>query len=336
MTASDMRLGVAQPRSHKHEEHRNVDVALETMEEASEEGVEFLCFPEGYPGPYFTEPGGYDPDERIRAKADELGLHVAYGRLEDSDEGYYVTQFVIGPDGEELGKSRRRMPMGPPLYQAGEVFPSGCDFDEIAFGDEIPVIETELGWNVGIIICSEMFCPELTRVAVLKGADVVLFPSGWPVGGLRRPWQEVTKSRAIENLVYTAVNQHRYAERPGIEPLIGMIASPEEVLAQSDRDTIVTADLNMDRLEWLRDRPEGISVFEYKAVPGLSNGLRFYTYDGEDISRRIDLYEPLTMTPEELQEVSVRPEIYEDIPDHLDQERTADADGPSSVEAEDD
>jgi predicted amidohydrolase len=309
---------MAQPRSHKDEEHRNVDIALDAMEEANEEEVEFLCFPEGYPGPYFTAPDSYDPDDRLRSKADELDLHVAYGRLEEGDEGYYVTPFGIGPDGQDLGKSRRRMPMGPPLYEAGEVFPSGVDFPEIAFGDEIPVIETELGWNIGIIICSEMFAPELTRVAVLKGADAVLFPSGWTVGALRRPWQQVTQARAIENLVYTAVNQHRYAEKKGIEPLNGMIASPEEVLAESDRDLIVSANLEMERLEWLRNRTEGTSVFEYGAVPGLSNGLRFYTYDGEDISRRPELYEEITMGPDELKETATRSDVYEDIPDHLD------------------
>jgi len=318
-TIPDMRLGMAQPRSYKDAEEKNVEIALETMEDASEDGIDFLCFPEGYPGPYFTDPEGYNPDERIKAKADELDMHVAYGRLDGSDEGYYVSQFVIGPDGEELGVSRRRMPMGPPLYEAGEVFPSGCDFSEIAYGKEIPVIETELGWNVGIIICSEMFAPELTRVAALKGADMILFPSGWPVGGLRRPWQQLTKSRAIENLVYTAVNQHRYAERPGIEPLIGLIASPEEVLEQSDEAAIISADLQMDRLEHLRNRTEGVSVFEYKAVPGLSSGLRFYQHDGDDISRQTDLYEPLTMSPDELEEISARPEVYANVQDHLNQ-----------------
>jgi len=317
-TESDMRLGMAQPRSYKDDEKKNVGIALEIMEDAKEDGVDFLCFPEGYPGPYFTDPESYNPDEKIKQKADELDLHVAYGRLDGSDEGYYVTQFVIGPNGKEIGASRRRMPMGPPLYEAGEVFPSGCDFSEIAYGKEIPVIETELGWNVGIIICSEMFAPELTRVAALKGADMILFPSGWPVGGLRRPWQQLTKSRAIENLVYTAVNQHRYAERPGIEPMIGMIASPEEVLAQSNEDTILTADLEMGRLEYLRNRTEGTSVFEYKAVPGLSSGLRFYQHSGDNISRQPDLYKPLTMSPEELKEISTRPEIYENIPDHVD------------------
>lgn len=311
-----MRLGIAQPQSNRTDESQNVKRALEAMEAAKTDDVDLLCLPEGYPGPYFTDPEGYSPDARLQAKADELDMHVAYGRLEAGNGGYYVSQFLVGPDGKPLGTSRRRMPMGPPLYEDESVFPSSVAFSDLLLDDSIPVIETELGWNVAIVICSELFCPELTRVAALKGADLVLYPSGWLPEGLHRPWKLLTKARATENLVYTAVTQHRYARSDGREPLAGLIAGPESTLAESETDLLVSADLDLDRLEWLRNRTEGTGDLEYNVVPGLSNGQRFYRHGDDEISRRPELYGPLTMSPAELGELSARKDFYEDIPDY--------------------
>jgi predicted amidohydrolase len=86
------------------------------------------------------------------------------------------------------------------------------------------------------------------------------------------------QARAIENLIYTAACQNMY----GVEEGVGMICGPEGVLAEDGGEAVIIADLDMERLEWLRDQDEKLEMpKKYRVVPGT---LRW---------RRPDLYGPL-------------------------------------------
>jgi predicted amidohydrolase len=258
-----IRLAAVQPRSSTgDDEHRNGTDALDWLDRAAEAGADLVLFPEGYPGP--ANPAHqYDAFTPLRERAKTLGLHVVASRAEETGSGgHYLTLHLIDDDGETVGVYRRTTPRGPYLYR---------DLDAWAFdyieGSEPPcVFETKLG-KIGLLVCSELYVPELSRLLALEGADVILYPAGGAINELLPTWRALLWARAIENLAYTAAVQNLYA--PGEEG-VGTIAAPESVLAQSAAEGLLVADLDLDRLQYLREEEERILFPKpYQAIPGV-------------------------------------------------------------------
>jgi predicted amidohydrolase len=68
-------------------------------------------------------------------------------------------------------------------------------------GIEKPV-RTRTG-SVGLMICYDLRFPEMSRILTVKGADVLVAPSGWVAGEMKEEhWQTMIKARAIENGSY--------------------------------------------------------------------------------------------------------------------------------------
>ena len=244
-------LGLVQPQGYRGaDEEKNVDRAVEYIDEASDRGVELLCFPEGYPGP-FSGPRRFDPAEEIRSKAASAGIYTVYGGFEETPDGVYTTQFLIGPDGQEVGKYRRTMPAAPAFYE--KILE--IDHHDLAWGNRVPVFETEL-CTVGIVVCSELFSPELSRVLALKGADVILNPSGWITWTLRESWRSLARARAIENLAYVATVNGSGAFDGG-DALCGRttVYDPWGTTLSSagEEPTTVTAEVDPDRVAAVRE-----------------------------------------------------------------------------------
>jgi predicted amidohydrolase len=59
--------------------------------------------------------------------------------------------------------------------------------------------------NVGLLICYDLRFPEMSRILTVKGADLLVAPSGWVAGEMKEEhWQTMVKARAIENGSYVA------------------------------------------------------------------------------------------------------------------------------------
>lgn len=289
-----IRLGLAQVETtFGDRESDNLTRALTMVREAAEKGVDLLAFAENFPGP-FTERNRYDVAGPMARAAKEYGVALAYGTsLPDRDRpgSYNIAAVVVDDQGEERGCYRRTHPVGPYIYRDGPEW----NFDYVA-ADEFPVIEMPWG-TLGISICSEVHLPEITRALALKGAEVVLFPSGLLIDelGYTEAWQTLVHARAIENHLYTAtlVNlmSHEVAEQfagEGFESRgdaltrgIGMIASPEGVLARSADPGVLVADLDLERIRYLRRTKEELIVpAPYRTIPGHLSWRRPGLYGG--------------------------------------------------------
>jgi predicted amidohydrolase len=277
-----IRLGLAQVEtSFGQQEQDNLARAVDAVRRAAEQGVDLLAFAENFPGP-FTEVNRYEVAEPMARAAREYGVCLAYGTsLPDPERAgsYNIVTVVVDDQGEERGAYRRTHPMGPYIYRDGPEW----NFDYVAATD-FPVIEMPWG-TLGISICSEVHLPEITRILALKGAEVVLYPSGLLIDelGYTEAWQTLVHARAIENQLYTAtlvnlmspsVAEQFAGEgfRPrgsGLTRGIGMIASPEGVLARSGDPGILTADLDLERIRYLRRTTEELIVpAPYRTIPG--------------------------------------------------------------------
>ena len=103
-----------------------------------------------------------------------------------------------------------------------------------------------------MLICWEACFPELTRLLALKGAGLVLYPTGNvqsdEVYDYRSTWRHLLWARAIENFLYVGCSQNVFGDEPGFS----YVFSPEEKLGENLSEGILTAELDMDRIRRLR------------------------------------------------------------------------------------
>jgi len=123
------------------------------------------------------------------------GVHVIYGFEETGDPGteaIHNSANVVAPDG--LVGTYRKLHLGIPL-----------ETDRFTPGNSLPVFDTDLG-PIGISICYDFYQgPELSRILALKGARLLVNPTGRSaMPRAREHLEQVTAVRAHENLVAAA------------------------------------------------------------------------------------------------------------------------------------
>jgi len=277
MTRS-MRLAVIQPRTVRPGERANLTQAEAYARQAAEQGAQIVAFPECYPGPY-SEPANWSAAEALGAIAREYQICVAYGFMQPADGGrgtgpgtYHNVYQVLGPE-------------GAPIVQYAKMIPSPVDSELSAKvtvpGNAFAMAETPWG-KVGLLICWEAWFPELCRTLAMRGADLVLFPTGGMLYHLAPVWAGLIQARATENLIYTASCVNLF----GVEDGFAHICGPEGEIACSLKEGVLLAELDLDRLAYLREQDEVLSFPKfYKTIPGL------WRYN------RPDLYQPAEGQP---------------------------------------
>ena len=290
-----VKVAAIQPRAYRwKEEYKNVELAIKYMDEATRLGAKLISFPEGYPGPCngpldFGGNLSFDPLEKICEKAKEHEAYVCISDLEENSEmenTYYLTLKLISPNGKILANYKRVQPDHQYLnahLHGGRM--------HVVPGNEIEVVKTKIG-NIGLQICSEIFVPEISRVQMLMGAEIILAPVNghhavthfdWP--NKIKTWQAIARARAAENLLYVVITQNLFLEN---QKGVGIIAGPEEALAQSTKQGIITATLDMERLEMLRSRYYDAELLSPVRDP--EESLKIKCRPGQIHDRRPDLY----------------------------------------------
>jgi deaminated glutathione amidase len=122
--------------------------------------------------------------------------------------------------------------------------------DRLLAGDVAPSVVEVGGWQVGLMTCYDLRFPELARLLVDAGAELLVVPAAW-VAGPRKVdhWRTLVRARAIENTVYVAA-----AGQPGprysghslvVDPLGDVLAEAGEepglVRADVSRATLTAA-----------------------------------------------------------------------------------------------
>jgi len=245
----EVKVAAIQPKTFPEadEQKENIERAWKYVAEAVGHGAQFICFPETYPGPW-KAPLSYSPLEPLEEMASKYGVHIVAGAncpVPGKPSKGYCSEVLIGPDGL-IGRYNRTIPKGPWIYKDGRFW----DFD-YQEADDLPVFDTPL-CKVGILICSEVYSPELSRILALKGAEIIFLPAGVCKYELHETWRNLIWGRAIENLLYTVTCQNIF----GAEHGLAMICSPEEILAESTKTGIFMAECDFDRIRWLREETD--------------------------------------------------------------------------------
>ena len=234
--------------------------------EARDNGAQIACFPELIPGPW-KPPQRYEEIVRdMSTYAKEAGIYCIFGVakpvLEDKNF-QYVTEVLMGPDGVVLGEYERHLPPGPWFMRGGE----HVDINYKSAKTPMPVFHTELG-EIGLLVCSEVYVPELSRILAIKGAEIVFLPAGINKYDLIATWPTMIRARAMENLMYTVTCQGLCAGET--DDGLAMIAGPEGELVESRREGIIYMDADLARVRYLRSISDTITgkSMGYKVKPG--------------------------------------------------------------------
>ena len=246
-----VRVAAAQPMTfQKEREPENLPVALEYIRQAGEEGAKFICFPEGYPGPY-SGSMDFDPTGELADAAKKHGIYVLAGGLEEAgpDAFYNLLDFYT-PDGKMAYRYKR-------CQSAGDGVDLPLFGRHVREGDELKVLETPHG-NVGLQVCSEIFSPEMSRVLALDGADIIFYPAGGMFYEVSESWRILVRARAIETGCFVVAPAQGGKHEDGRETFgHSLIVSPwGEVIAEADgaEPGIVLAELDLDEVAKARGR----------------------------------------------------------------------------------
>lgn len=198
----ELKLSLIQMHSNSWDVEENLKKANSYIDQAAEDGANLIVLPEFFNHPYFFFNHDYkylDYAERfdgitittMQKKAKEHRVHIVATILEREAVGlHYDTSFVINPEGEIVGKYRK-------LHPAAVI---GLEKVYFRAGYRYPIFEIN-GWKVGIIICYDLFFPEVARGMTLRGAEVILAPFATPQYDA---WESMLRTRSFENGVYFA------------------------------------------------------------------------------------------------------------------------------------
>jgi 5-aminopentanamidase len=264
-------VGVAQPRTITDgNAERNVARATELVARAAGQGCDIILFPEGYPGPVLRRPKDtYDAAASMDSAAADNDIAVCWSRMELCPDGEYrLVVYAIDRNGEQMLRYPRAHPATIPVEQS---------IVSVSPGEDLGSFRLD-GVMFGVVVCSEIWVPEPTRVLALRGAEVILSPAGGGFTSLTENWQTLIRARAIENLAYVAMTNNIWRDEVGA----AMVAGPEGLVAGSGFDELIVADLDLERVRWLRAQDD--SIEEPKAFASIPGLLRF---------RRPELYDDL-------------------------------------------
>ena len=205
------KVALAQITCKRGDKKGNIRKIEDNVVRARKQGAELVIFPELSVTGYVLRDQIYELAETIPGQstnileklAGKTGTHIVFGLPELSDKTQatiYNAAVLVGPDGF-IGKYRK-------MY-----LPTHSVFEEKRYfrpGYQTAVFETELG-KIGLIICYDIFFPEVSRLTRLKGARLIICISASPA--TRRTFFEtLTTARAIENTAFLA-----YVNLVGIE-----------------------------------------------------------------------------------------------------------------------
>ncbi|MFC6285450.1 carbon-nitrogen hydrolase family protein [Nocardioides sp. GCM10027113] len=196
-----------------------------------EAGSDVSPYAEPVPGPFADE---------VERVAKERGTTVVAGMFERSDDPAkpFNTLVVRGAATADYRKIH--------LYDSFGYRES----DRLTAGVVEPRLVEVGGLRLGLMTCYDLRFPELARLLVGEGAEVLVVPAAW-VAGPRKVdhWRTLVRARAIENTAYVVA-----AAQPGprytghslvVDPMGEVLAEagdgPETLRAELDREVLAEA-----------------------------------------------------------------------------------------------
>jgi predicted amidohydrolase len=189
----------------------NLEKMAKYVRKAKKTNADIVVFPELSLTGYIVRDLAYELAEPIKGPsirfmeevAKKERVYIVFGMIEKSEKAdavLYNSAVLIGPEGFVGRYQKMHLPTHS-IFEEKRYFRSGY---------QAPVFDTDIG-KLGLMICYDIFFPEIARMLRLNGSQLMVCISASPA--VRRKFFEVlTVARAMENTAYLA-----YVNLAGIE-----------------------------------------------------------------------------------------------------------------------
>lgn len=266
----------------------NLQLACQAIENAAKAKARMVVLPEEFISLLLTpeqklttaEPYGEGPLQQALAQAAKKNkIWIIAGTLpllSPAKNKILSSALTFNDKGECVGRYDKIHLFDVTVKEGESYFES----ERVSGGESTCVVDTPLG-KVGVAICYDLRFPELFRLMMLKGAEIIVLPSAFTVNTGRAHWETLLRARAIENLCYV-VAPDQVALRLSGHGTYGhsMIVGPwGDVLASAtDKPEMITAEIDIEKLKTIR-----------KQFPAVSHCRPFLMKDLAKLSEGVDL-----------------------------------------------
>ena len=217
------KIGLIQIRISNNIE-KNIKNSIIKIKQAAKKGAKIICVPELFLSNYFCQSEKHSnfklaqkipsPTTKIFCElSKELKIVLVISLFEKKIPGiYFNSSIIIDEKGKIISKYRKmHIPDDPGYYEKFYFKPGDLGFKNT---------KTKHG-NIGSLICWDQWFPEAARLTVLKGAEILIYPTaiGWHPSEKNKygesqlnSWLAIQRSHAIANGVFVAA-----VNRVGIE-----------------------------------------------------------------------------------------------------------------------
>ena len=263
-----------------HNENLNIKNSIDKIKLAAKKKAKIICLPELFLSPYFCQTESHSKfklAEKIPGKktilycelAKKLSVILIIPLFEKKTYGFYHnTSIIINEKGKIISKYRKmHIPDDPGYYEKFYFTPGDLGFKST---------KTKYA-KIGSLICWDQWFPEAARLTVLKGAEILFYPTaiGWHPKEKKKfgksqldAWIIMQRSHAIANGVFVAAINRTGLEKIGNKKIQfwgnSMIIDPSGNIvarAKSEKEEILICDINLSKIEnarnhwpFLRDR----------------------------------------------------------------------------------
>jgi predicted amidohydrolase len=209
------RAAIVQMKSSEEKEH-NLAYSVKLINEAAKRKARLICFPE-FQMAYSPAEQKTESLHRIAEKISGNFVSTLSNSARQNKINVVATMYEIINTNE---KSHKVFDTGIIIDELGKVqsiYRKVHLYDALGFKESKKLLagsiiekpsKTSVG-NLGLLICYDMRFPEISRILTVYGANILVSPSAWVAGFMKKVhWEVMVKARAIENGVYVlAPNQ---------------------------------------------------------------------------------------------------------------------------------
>lgn len=250
----NLKIAIAQIKSFHGECEKNLNKALEIIEEVSKNGADIIAFPELFYTGYFNR-------RKTFHELAEFSNGYLYTKLKEAAVKYNIS--II------MGYCEKKEDFPNEIFNSimfidnkGKLL---CSYNKIYCwkeekrtfrqGDKLFVCETEFG-KIGLLNCYDIEFPELFRILHFKGAELVICPAVWS-NWIGHRWHSSLMAGAINNLFFVA-GVNTSGETPAGKKLCGdsKVISPFGDIvanASADNEEILYSIINLDDVIKIRE-----------------------------------------------------------------------------------
>lgn len=223
------------------------------------EKLDLVTLPEMFNCPYqtdlfpvYAEREGGTSWQQLSQIARKEQIYLAAGSIPEVDEEgkVYNTAYVFDREGRQIAK-HRKMHLFDINVTGGQYFKES---DTLTAGNKVTVFDTEFG-RMGLCICFDIRFPELSRLMVQDGAQILLIPGAFNMTTGPAHWELSFRARALDNQVYILGTAPARDPKSSYASWGHSIAvSPwGEVLGQLDeKEGVLIQELNLEEIARIR------------------------------------------------------------------------------------